>query len=80
MKKFAYLLEQRAAPTNTEEPLHSRVGRYVKLLEAEMELRPVNKQIMKNCTGIFQSYNDVRNSHSFAHDHYRREERGKIYL
>lgn len=23
---------------------------------------------MKNCIGIFQSYNDVRNNASFAHD------------
>jgi hypothetical protein len=68
MKKFAHLLKLRNAPTDKEEPLHSRVGRYVKLLEAERELRPVTKQIMKNCIGIFQSYNDVRNSHSFAHD------------
>lgn len=68
MKKFAHLLKLRGAPTNQEEPLHSRVGRYVKLLEAERELKPVTKQILKNCIGIFQSYNDVRNAHSFAHD------------
>jgi hypothetical protein len=68
MKKFAHLLKLRNVPADKEEPLHSRVGRYVKLLEAERELRPVTKQIMKNCIGIFQSYNDVRNSHSFAHD------------
>lgn len=68
MKKFAHLLKQRGAPTNQEEPLHSRVGRYVKLVEAERELKPITKQILKNCIGIFQSYNDVRNSHSFAHD------------
>jgi hypothetical protein len=68
MKKFAHLLLLRNAPADKAEPLHSRVGRYVKQLEAERELRPVTKQIMKNCIGIFQSYNDVRNSHSFAHD------------
>jgi hypothetical protein len=68
MKKFAHLLQLRNAPADKDEPLHSRVGRYVKQLEAERELRPVTKQIMKNCIGIFQSYNDVRNSHSFAHD------------
>ena len=68
MKKFAHLLQLRNAPADKDEPLHSRVGRYVKQLEAERELRPVTKQIMKNCIGIFQSYNDIRNSHSFAHD------------
>ncbi|WP_271528066.1 abortive infection family protein [Bradyrhizobium sp. CCBAU 25338] len=68
MKKFAHLLRLHGAPTSQEEPLHSRVGRYIKLLEAERELKPITKQILKNCIGIFQSYNDVRNSHSFAHD------------
>jgi hypothetical protein len=62
------LLKLRGAPTNQEEPLHSRVGRYVKLLEAERELKPVTEQILKNRIGIFQSYNDVRNAPSFAHD------------
>jgi hypothetical protein len=68
MKKFAYLLNERGAKPDREEPLHSRVGRYVKLLEAERSLRSISKQIMKNCIGIFQSYNDVRNNASFAHD------------
>ena len=34
----------------------------------ERSLRPITKQIMKNCIGIFQSYNDVRNNASFAHE------------
>ncbi|MBA3525825.1 MAG: abortive infection family protein [Sphingomonas sp.] len=68
MKKFAFLLDRRGAPADREEPLHSRVGRYVKLLEAERPLRPITKQILKNCIGIFQTYNDVRNNASFAHD------------
>lgn len=68
MKKFAYLLSVRGIETNTAEPLHSRVGKYVKALEAERELRPITKQIFKNCVGIFQSYNDIRNNASFAHD------------
>jgi hypothetical protein len=37
-------------------------------LEAERELRPITKQILKTAIGVFQSYNDVRNFHSFAHD------------
>ena len=68
MKKFSHLLYQRRAPADRDEPLHSRVGRYVKLLDAERSLRPITKQIMKNCIGIFQSYNDVRNNASFAHE------------
>jgi len=68
MKKFAFLLDQRGTPADREEPLHSRVGRYVKLVDAEKPLRPISKQIMKNCIGIFQAYNDVRNNASFAHD------------
>jgi hypothetical protein len=68
MKKFAHLLAERGTPADREEPLHSRLGRYVKTLEAERPLRPITKQTMKNCIGIFQSYNDVRNNGSFAHD------------
>lgn len=68
MKKFAHLLAVRGLPMDTSEPLHSRVGKYVKALEAERELRPVTRQILKNSIGIFQAYNDVRNNASFAHD------------
>lgn len=68
MKKFAFLLARRGIPPDTSKPLHSRVGEYVKVLEAERDLRPITKQILKNCIGIFQSYNDVRNNASFAHD------------
>lgn len=68
MKKFSHLLQTRGAPIETSEPLHSRVGKYVKALEAERDLRPITKQILKNCIGIFQSYNDIRNNASFAHD------------
>src|SRR5258708_23871546 len=56
MKKFSHLLAQRGTPPDREEPLHSRVGKYVKALEADRVLRPITKQIMKNCIGIFQSY------------------------
>ncbi|WP_395623354.1 abortive infection family protein [Sphingomonas daechungensis] len=68
MKKFAHLLAIKGSPADISEPLHSRVGRYVKLLEGERDLRPITKQIMKNCIGIFQQFNDVRNNASFAHD------------
>lgn len=68
MKKFSYLLDQRGVPADRKEPLHSRVGRYVALLDAERPLRPISKQILKSCVGIFQSFNDVRNNASFAHD------------
>lgn len=68
MKKFAHLLTTRGVATDAVEPLHSRVGKYVKALEIERELRPMTKQILKNSIGIFQSYNDIRNNASFAHD------------
>lgn len=68
MKKFAHLLAARGVPMDKSEPLHSRVGKYVKALEAERELRPITKQIFKNSVGVFQAYNDIRNNASFAHD------------
>lgn len=68
MKKFAHLMVARGLPADPGKPLHSRVGEYVKALEAERGLRPITKQILKNSIGIFQAYNDVRNNASFAHD------------
>jgi hypothetical protein len=68
MKKFSHLLELHGAPTGPGEALHSRVGRYIKLLETVRPLTPTTKLIMRKCIVIFQSYNDIRNNSSFAHD------------
>ena len=68
MKKFGHLLDQRQLAWDKAEPLHSRVGKYVKALGQERELRDVTAQIIKNSIGIFDKFNHVRNNQSLAHD------------
>jgi len=67
-KKFGYLLEKRAVSWERSEPLHSRVGKYVKSLQQERELREMTLQSIKSAIGIFEKYNHVRNNQSLAHD------------
>lgn len=67
-KRFAHLLGEQGLNCAREEPLHSRVGKYVKHLNATRALRPISAQILRNSTGVLQAYNDVRNNASFAHD------------
>lgn len=68
MKKFAHLLDERGIPWVRDEPLHSRVGKYVKALDRERELRRITVRMLKSAIGIFDDLNDVRNNGSFAHD------------
>lgn len=68
MKTFAHLLDERGIPWVREEPLHSRVGKYVKALERERELRRITVRVLKGAIGVFDDLNDVRNNRSFAHD------------
>jgi hypothetical protein len=68
MKKFAHLLQSRNASCVSDEPLHSRAGKYVKLLENEKALHPMSVRIIKSSISIFEQFNDVRNNKSLAHD------------
>lgn len=68
MKKFAHLLEKRGEACGRDDPLHSRVGKYIKALEAEHPLHEISKRIIKSGISIFEQFNDVRNNQSFAHD------------
>lgn len=68
MKKFGHLLDLRGVAWDRAEPLHSRVGKYVKALGQERELRDVTAQIIKNAIGVFDKFNHVRNNQSLAHD------------
>jgi hypothetical protein len=67
-KKFGHLLDQRGISWTREEPLHSRVGKYVRALQSERELRDMTLQIMKNAIGVFDKFNHVRNNQTLAHD------------
>lgn len=68
MKKFGHLLDQRGIPVEKLEPLHSKVGKYVKALNNERALSDVTAQIVKNSIGVFEKFNHVRNQQSLAHD------------
>jgi Abortive infection C-terminus len=68
MKKFGHLLDVRRVVWDRAEPLHSRVGKYVKALGQERDLRDVTSQIIKNAIGVFDKFNHVRNNQSLAHD------------
>jgi len=68
MKKFGHLLDVRGIAWERAEPLHSRVGKYVKALGQDRDLRDVTGQIIKNAISVFDKFNHVRNNRSFAHD------------
>jgi hypothetical protein len=68
MKKFGHLLDGHGVVWTRDEPLHSRVGKYVKALEQNHQLTDMTKQIVKNSIGIFEKFNFVRNNRSLAHD------------
>jgi hypothetical protein len=68
MKKFAHLLEQRGIAWDRNDPLQSRVGKYVRALEGEREIREITRRITKSAISVFDQFNDVRNNRSFAHD------------
>lgn len=68
MKKFAHLLQTRGIECGDEEALHARFGRYRKELLQERDLNPFTDRALKSAISLFESYNDIRNHHSFAHD------------
>ena len=67
-KKFGHLLDKRGISWDRNEPLHNRVGKYVKALNEEHELREMTQQIIKNSIGVFDKFNHIRNNQSLAHD------------
>lgn len=68
MKKTAHLVKKHGGMCTRDEPLHSRMGKYIRLLEQQHLLREVSKRILKSAISIFEKFNDVRNNESLAHD------------
>jgi hypothetical protein len=68
MKKFAHILDERGIARDKDEPLHSRVGKYVKALKQEQNISEITLQIIKSSIGVFEKFNEVRNKKSLAHD------------
>jgi hypothetical protein len=68
VKKFTHLLETRGIKCDQDEPLHSRFGKYRKCLESEQNLHEFTSRAMKSFISLLESFNDIRNNRSLAHD------------
>lgn len=68
MKKFSHLIEVHGGACAKDDPLHSRAGKYIKILESGGQLQPISLRIMKSSISIFEEFSNVRNNKSFAHD------------
>lgn len=68
MKKMAHLLKVRGVSCSPDEPLHSRFGKYRQCLESERNLHEFTKRALKSSISLLDSFNDLRNNHSLAHD------------
>lgn len=68
MKKVTHLLRIRGIECNDKEALHARFGKYRKELLNERNLSSFTDRAFKSAISLFESYNDIRNNHSLAHD------------
>lgn len=68
MKRFSHLLRVRGIDYSDDEPLHSRFGKYRKQLISERQLHEFTERALKSFISLLESFNDLRNNHSLAHD------------
>ncbi|WP_237358480.1 abortive infection family protein [Rhizobium etli] len=69
MKRFASLVRKHGGgECGHDDPLHSRVGRYVKHFGAQRNLLQMLERIIKSSISVFEAMNDIRNNKSLAHD------------
>ena len=69
MKRFAALIRRHGGgECGKDDPLHSRVARYVKLLREHREMTTMSERVLRSTIGTFEAMNWVRNDQSFAHD------------
>ncbi|WP_238379808.1 abortive infection family protein [Celeribacter ethanolicus] len=69
MKRFASLVKKHGGgECGRDDPLHSRVGKYVKLLQRQRDITPLSERIIKSSISIFDAMSPVRNDRSLAHD------------
>lgn len=68
VKKFTHLLETRGIKCDQNEPLHSRFGKYRKCLENEQDLHEFTSRAMKSFISLLESFSDIRNNRSLAHN------------
>lgn len=69
MKRFASLVRKHGGgECGKDDPLHSRVARYVKLLRNQRDLTAMSEKIVKSSISVFEAMSPIRNDRSFAHD------------
>lgn len=69
MKRFAGLIRKHGGgDVGEDDPLHSRVGKYVRLMSAQHNLTQMSERIIKSAISVFEAMNDIRNNKSLAHD------------
>ena len=67
-KRITHLLSVRGIDCSEDEPLHSRFGKYRKALMAERDLHDFTDRALKSSISLMESFNDLRNNKSLAHD------------
>lgn len=68
VKKVTHLLTVREISCSDDEPLHSRFGKYRNALLSERDLHEFTDRSLKSSISLFESFNDLRNNRSLAHD------------
>ena len=68
MSKFRHLLQTRDISCNQDEALHARFGKYRKALADERTLNPFTDRALRSSISLFETFNDIRNHSSLAHD------------
>jgi len=68
MKRFSALIRKNGGVCDEADPLHSRVGKYVKAIKGQRELTEMSERIIKSSISSLESMNGIRNNKSFAHD------------
>ena len=68
VKKLTHLLKIRDIECGRNEPLHARFGKYRNSLVREHNLHGFSDRAMKSSIELLESFNDLRNNHSLAHD------------
>lgn len=61
--------EKYSYPTSQEMPLHSLMGSYIKAIKSHgIPIHEMTERILKTSISQLESFNDVRNNSSYAHD------------
>ena len=69
VKFLRTLCERHELQVDRDDPLHSLMGRYIKTLKTKVLLKSrMGELILKSSISTLESFNDVRNEQSFAHD------------